>query len=293
MLTSALNHYRNQQQITAAGLLEARKAGKRGPREVAKVVTAYQVAAAREAVAALPLMLDEQNIPDAPVGAVAISGLVGRASDGRPLETLFGQAETDTQLALMVATQLQDIARLAAGIGVAARPNVGGYARMLNPPSCSRCAILAGKFFKWNTGFQRHPRCDCRHIPSTEALAGDLTTDPRAYFNSLSAADQASIFGKANAEAIREGADIGRVVNAYRGTSTTALETAKSARFRDGVGAPRPPVPDGQPDLLGFLPASARADRSGFSYPTPEGIYQIATSRAEAIRLLREYGYLL
>ena len=78
MLRSALEHYRRQQQLTAAGLLEARRASKRGPLQVAKVVAAYQVAVARDAVQAVPLMLAEQGIPDEPVGTVSLSGL------GRP-----------------------------------------------------------------------------------------------------------------------------------------------------------------------------------------------------------------
>lgn len=283
MLRSAVEHYRRQQVITAAGLLEARRAAKRGPFEVARVVTAYQVAAARDAVESLPRMLAEQGIPDAPVGPVALAGLAGRASDGRPLDSLFAQSSSDAQLGLMVATQLQDVARVAAGIGIVSRPNVTGYARMLAPPSCSRCAILAGKFFKWNTGFQRHPRCDCRHIPSTEALAGDLTTDPRAYFNSLSEADQAKTFGKANAAAIREGSDMSSVVNASRGVSTAGRVSAPLAS------AAARGVQSGMPDLLGgvqFAPAT-------LSRLTPEGIYSIAPNRAEAIRLLRLHGYLL
>lgn len=63
----------------------------------------------------------------------------------------------------------------------------GGYVRMLNPPSCSRCAILAGRWFRWNDGFQRHPQCDCVHIP---AKSGDwardegFESDPYEYFES-------------------------------------------------------------------------------------------------------------
>jgi hypothetical protein len=276
MLRSALEHYQSQQRLTAAGLLEARRAAKRGPMQVARVVAAYQVAVARDAVQAVPLMLAEQGIPDEPVGDVSLSSLAGRASDGRPLDTLFAQATSESQSALMVATQLQDAARIAAGVGITARPNVHGYARMLVPPSCSRCAVLAGKFFKWNTGFQRHPRCDCRHIPSTEALGGDLTSNPRAYFNSLTADDQAATFGKANAAAIREGSDVGQVVNAYRDTYTTVTATAaapvsllQGIRFNTRA-----------PDAVGRL--------------TPEAVYLVAgDDRVEAIRLLRLHGYLL
>lgn len=284
MLPSAIEHYRRQQVITTSGLIEARRAAKRSPLEVAKVVTAYQVAAARDAVDSVPLMLAAQGIPDAPVGPVAISGLVGTASDGRPLESLFAQARSDAQFKLMVVTQLQDVARVAAGIGITSRPNVGGYARMLNPPSCSRCTVLAGKFYKWNAGFQRHPGCDCRHVPSAEAMAGDLTTDPHAYFNGLSEADQAKTFGKANAAAIRDGADMSSVVNASRGTSTTALITSEGTTRR-GIAGQR----------LGNFAKQPGSRYSVSQNPrlTPEAIYQIAPTRTEAISLLRANGYLL
>lgn len=53
-------------------------------------------------------------------------------------------------------TAIADAARMAAGVDVASRRQVG-YVRMLNPPSCSRCAILAGRWYRWNAGFARHP----------------------------------------------------------------------------------------------------------------------------------------
>ena len=112
-----------------------------------------------------------------------------------------------------VLTQLADDRRAVYQADIVTRPRVGGYTRMLNPPSCSRCAILAGKWFRWNQGFQRHPQCDCLHIPASENVSGDLTTDPYAYFKSLSPEEQTRRFGRIEARAIREGADIFRVVN--------------------------------------------------------------------------------
>src|SRR5690348_18342012 len=37
---------------------------------------------------------------------------------------------------------------------------------LLNPPSCQRCAILAGRWYRWSQGFLRHPRCDCVNLPA-------------------------------------------------------------------------------------------------------------------------------
>ena len=106
-------------------------------------------------------------------------------------------------------------------------------------------------------------------MPAAEQVAGDLTTDPRGYFDSLSKAEQDRHFTKAGAEAIREGADIGRVVNARRGMDV-AGGRATRARRRTTT------------ELAG------RRQRL-----TPEGIYDIATDRDEAIRLLRRHRYLI
>ena len=109
--------------------------------------------------------------------------LAGVASDGRPLvsllrspvtevKTLIGQGVGDpvnvavARLDRIVRTQGVDANRAAESAVVAARTKVGGYVRQLNPPSCSRCAILAGRWYRWNKGFQRHPHCDCVHVPA-------------------------------------------------------------------------------------------------------------------------------
>src|SRR5690349_7711437 len=168
MLTSALEHYRRQQRITAAGLVAARRVERRGPLAVAQVVTAFQMLAARDAAESVAPMLEEQGIDATAAGEVVVASLAGVASDGRPLDTLFEQAGNAYTFGLMVTTQLQDAARSAASVAIAVRASAGGYVRMLNTPSCSRCVILAGKWFRWNAGFDRHPKCDCRHVPSRE-----------------------------------------------------------------------------------------------------------------------------
>lgn len=292
MLTSGLEHYRRQQRITVAGLQAARRAKPQGSVAVARIIAAFQLLAARDAVESVPLMLAEQGIADDPVGEVNYGTLSGTASDGRPLDTLFDQAQADAQFDMMASTQLQDVARIAAGIAIVSRPTVQGYVRMLNPPSCSRCAILAGKFFKWNAGFERHPRCDCRHIPSSEALAGDLTTDPKAYFDSLDEAEQRRIFTNKGAEAIRDGADPIQVVNARRNMASVGDDylVARGGKVRGGSGAG--PAPAEGPDLLGFLREAGSGVATGPGRMSPEGIYRVAKSRGEAIALLRANGYI-
>lgn len=144
------------------------------------------------------------------------------------MTALEARASAGAWLSGVALTMLADTRRDIYQADIVQRPQVTGYVRMLNPPSCSRCAILAGKRFLWNQGFQRHPNCDCIHIPASEQVAGDLTTDPYKYFESLSAKDQDRIFGKYQSQAVRDGADIYRVEN----TRMRGLGTAKgNARY--------------------------------------------------------------
>lgn len=112
---------------------------------------------------------------------------------------------------------------------VAAHPTATGYVRMIHAGACSNCIILAGKWFRWNTGFQRHPSCKCTHIPARES--GDsLLTNPYEYFGSLSREEQDRAFGENDAEAIRQGADIYRVVNT-RARGLSSGRTWQSRRY--------------------------------------------------------------
>lgn len=144
---------------------------------------------------------------------------------------------------------------------------------MLNPPSCSRCTVLAGRFYMWNEGFARHPNCDCLHIPSSESVSGDLVVSPDAYFESLTPRQQDKVFTKAGAQAIRDGADISKVVNARRGMQKaqvfgrdTLVTTEGTARRRNAGRAP-----------IRLM---------------PESIYDQAKDRPDAIRLLKLHGFI-
>lgn len=117
----------------------------------------------------------------------------------------------------IVKSGINDTARGAVQSGMQARPACAYYVRMLKGKSCARCAVLAGRRYRFATPFRRHKRCDCTHIPGPEDTPGDWATDPKAYFRSLSTEDQDDLFGKAGAEAIRRGADIAQVVNAESG----------------------------------------------------------------------------
>jgi hypothetical protein len=86
-----------------------------------------------------------------------------------------------------------------------------GWVRQVNPPCCSRCAVLAGKWYSRND-IMPAPRCDCLLIPSQENVAGDFTTDPvelhrRGLINDLS---------RDQAKRIADGADPVKVLNEGR-----------------------------------------------------------------------------
>src|SRR5690606_32784856 len=148
----------------------------------------------------------------------------------------------------------------------------GGYTRMLNPPSCSRCAILAGRWFRWNDGFQRHPQCDCVHIPSKSgqwARDEGFVSDLYEYFNSLSEADQARLFVKVGAQAIVAVDNIIKVEIAMRG------------RGRDKI------TPTASTGLRGICRGR------GTRLPS-DGIYERAGGdRYPALRMLEPCGYVL
>jgi hypothetical protein len=143
-----------------------------------------------------------------------------------------------------------------------------GWVRMLTPPSCSRCAILAGRFYRWSDGFERHPNCDCTHIPATRDIAPSIVVDPVAYFESLTPAEQDYYFGKAVAQSIRDGANMEQVVNAT--TKPGAMFESANGKRYTRVGA-----------------------RNGIVRPTPWQIYRDAGGdRGRAVELLRQFRYL-
>lgn len=288
-----------------------------------------QHAAATEGAAYIPRALSAQGIATAAAGAVEPAMLTGIASDGRPLGSLlYGAVATSGQalnagaaapvalrqgwgwLQRAVSTQVADAGRVAEFTGMVARPQVTGYVRMVNPGACARCIILAGRTYKVE-GFERHPACRCVHVPSAEDSPGDIGTDPQAYFDSLSPAEQDRTFTKAGAQAIRDGADMSQVVNARRGMYTAQVNKAgwrpRGRATRREVYGHRLFTTDEGTTRRGHAYRSMRqaqwardeVKRSGERYARlraprlmPESIYEVATDRADAIRLLRLNGYI-
>jgi len=248
-----------------------------------------------------------------PGGQLVVGAFAGQAADGRSLTSLLyepwietawrlanGQSKPEAMngglatLIRQVGTEVPDAGRGAVGVSLAGNRAASGYVRVLTPPSCSRCVILAGRHYRYSSGFQRHPRCDCVNLPVAGTRAGHLTTDPDEYFHSLGRAEQDRIFTAAGAQAIRDGADMSSVVNARRGmytadayghrlASTYDATTRRGAFFR----SERKRAID-----RGLIPPSGTGFRLMTPRLLPEEIYKQAGNRDELIAMLRRYGYI-
>lgn len=247
-----------------------------------------------------------------PAGQLAIAAFTGQAADGRSLTSLLyepwietswrlaaGQSRPDAMsgglatLIRQVGTEVPDAGRGAVGVSLAGNRAASGYVRVLTQPSCSRCIILAGRHYRYSAGFQRHPRCDCVHLPVGGPHRAPAL-DPEDYFHGMPRAEQDRIFTAAGAQAIREGADMSSVVNARRGmytaeaygqrlASTYDATTKRGAFFRS----------ERQRAIeRGLIPPSGRGFRLTTPRLLPEEIYKRAGSRDEAIAMLRRYGYI-
>lgn len=305
---AAVEHYRTIQVMQADAISRARLAWRRiqpndisGSWEglveanVSPSVSKAQVAAAVAGSEYSAKTLAQQGAYSAPVEFVDPTAFGGYAADGRQLDSLLAAPAYRTKsligegvsvsaalqrgqmlLDLIVRSTVTDAARQAASVDIAARPGVS-YVRMLNPPSCSRCSILAGRIYKWNKGFRRHPACDCVHVctmvaDQAEAFANGLIDDPYEYFKSLDEAAQDRVFGRGNARAVRDGADIYQTVNSARGLTKSGVFTLEGTSKRGYAN--------------GVL-------KRGQKRMTPDTIYRLNPTREAALADLKAQGYIL
>lgn len=244
---------------------------------LALIVGSAQLGAARAGAAYVAAALAAVGADLEADGNVNPHRWAAAASDGRALDSLLfsavirvkariGVGESPAEaleagrkrLDLLVRTQVADADRGAAGVAIAARPKVG-YVRFVSPPCCQRCAVLAGRTYRWNAGFARHPKCDCRHWPAAE---GEI---PNGYKSSI-APTEIKDLTEAQRKAIGDGADVNQVINSHRA---------------------------GRRTKSGLYTSEGSILRKGKRRLTPEAIYRLSASRDEAIALLRQYGYLL
>lgn len=198
-------------------------------------VVAGQVAAAEQSAGYLEAVSLAQAVdaPKAKVNAQAFSGVMldgrevgpalyggvtttkARIAQGWPLEQAFQSGATF--LGLIAKAAVQDMGRQSDGTLAVGR-HYQLYVRVINAGACSRCAILAGKS-SYRVAFKRHPACRCTAAPVAggEDIPEGMFAGPHDYFESLPRDEQDRVFTKSGAEAIRQGADPAKVVNARRG----------------------------------------------------------------------------
>lgn len=281
-----------------------------GPR-MTSLVTAGQLRAASRVDSSFTEILSEQGLSPKADLKVNPAGLVGVASDGRGLESLLYQSLVHAGIALnlgkpaalalsdgwdflegAISTQVADAYRVASSVQTLVTPSTTRSARVVNPGACSRCIVLAGSISYSLEAFKRHPKCRCINVPTNGLNAGDVGTDPLDYFNSLTEAQQDHTFTRDGAQAIRDGADIGQVVNARRGMTTTAdgRKITSEGMTRRGYAHH---VMGQNPNWRQQVGNSTTRFRVKAQRLMPEQIYKIAGNQAEAKRLLKAYGYLV
>ncbi len=309
MLATAPKYYAEQQHLSALAVRQLR--GASSISEVLRLLAVYQATAALLALEHGAEALREQNIPDSgpSVNPTAFTVIPSAPS-------VLDDVDSGYQFDRIVASLVADSGRSAMGAYAASRDADGiGHIRELRAPSCARCAILAGRWYRWSEGFQRHPRCDCTMIVARRSVA---TRDPFGAFERGEIGSYRTMpdgsrrfeqgLTRAQRQAVEDGADISQVVNASKGMQTVSFAGRRVRVTTEGTTS----------RALAFRPLSSRGTRqvdAGFasritaSGPearrvtqtvaraprlTPEAIYRISPNdREQAIRLLRANGYIL
>lgn len=200
-------------------------------------------------------------------------------------------------LVLRARTMIADTQRAAAMVSAKGMDYYASPVRCLNPPSCGRCVVLAGKR-SGPEAFERHPNCDCTVCYADNPPEGAYP-DANSYLNDLDDDQLARVLGsKANARAWRDGADLSQLVNAYRrkGDVRTAQIYDRKVKYTTEGTTKR-----GWASWAMRNAGYAKEYRKNGGFYTrvdrprlmPESIYRIAKSPEESQRLLRNYGWIL
>ncbi|MGC4918637.1 hypothetical protein [Streptomyces albogriseolus] len=241
-------------------------------------------------------------------------GVRRRLAAGLPPEEAMIGGLVD--MTMYASTAIADAARSADQVAMTAHPQCVAYVRVVQLPACSRCIILAGQMYRHSEGFLRHPRCDCQTLPLREDEWPDVP-GPRALFDQLDKEQQQRTFTVAGARAIRQGGDIGQVVNARRGMSTANVggrdvQVTSEGITRRGIAGARlitgdptrltAPRTGGDVRVVSEWTRRTSTGRTqlvrlrGARAPRlmPEEIFRVADGdRDEELRLLRRNGYIV
>ena len=218
------------------------------------------------------VMGDGREVAPALFGAMtSTKTLIGQ---GVPPMTAF---ESGARFIAMIASSaLNDLGR-SADRTLAAGKGYTSYIRVVGGSACSRCAILAG-IYSGESAFARHVHCQCTTCPipheGKKAPSG-FHDSPQSLFDSLSKKDQDRVFTNAGAEAIRNGADPIKVVNARRG--------ANGIQYSGGFNPPTNPAAARR--TLTPMTIGQKADGSPLQvYTTAEGRYRGDFRKSENAR---------
>lgn len=183
-----------------------------------------------------------------------------------------------------IASEVADTFRTASQVEVVAGEEWQNYVRMLQLPSCKRCAVLAGRIYRDLDGFDRHPGCDCVHIPVQDWAEAEERGLVGSFADAVEDNDVLGL-SKADRRAILYGADPVTVVNATRGTSQPGITNALTTEvFGRRVKA----------TTYGTTKRAKwrRDNPTRLVRLRPESIFANARDHDDAMRLLRLYGYL-
>ncbi|GAA4120517.1 hypothetical protein GCM10022215_24250 [Nocardioides fonticola] len=300
-LQQARSHRATQAAIAGAAAREVsqRIAARRSWSEILTLWASYQLAAARAAVQTMEAWSGRPATAN-PAALAGVSSLgfpiaepliatIDRVAPA-PAEPLPQAWWDDAAVFLasveqLIAAEVQDAGRTAASVEMVTWPRPQKYVRVLQPPSCKRCVVLAGRIYRDLEAFDRHPGCDCQNVPVDSldaALEEGLVVDPMILIEGGLVRD----LSVADRQAILDGADTSQVINATRGLSQPGITAAITTEvFGRRVKA----TTDGTTKRAAWR----RKNPTRLVRLRPESIYRFAESRADAQRLLKLYGYIL
>lgn len=299
----AERHHATQSSIVTAAVLAIRSLFRRR-RPLPEVVTtlaAYQYASATAAVNTMAAFADDRRPLTNPRAFQGVSSYGFPVSEPlvatidryvpAPPEALPAAWWEDTaafQRAVdqLVASEVADAGRTASQVEFVARPDWQNYVRMLKPPSCGRCTVLAGRIYRDLDEFARHPGCDCVMVPVQDweaAHDAGLVSSARDAFEKGLVHTRG--MSQADVQAILDGADPGQVINATRGLRAPGITAGlKTEVFGRKVKATT--------EGTTVRAAWRQANPTRLVRLRPESIYEHARDRDDAIRLLALYGYI-
>lgn len=251
--------------------------------DLVTLVSAAQLAAAQAAHGYVPALLEETGQPDEPEAAVQPRAFAGIAADGRSLGGLLRSAVVHAKDASgrgytasealdvggswldgLTQTAIADAGRSATQAEVAVRPQTG-YIRQVVPDCCGRCAVLAGRWYAYDAGFARHPRCRCFAVPASSSSRASSVAASRDQRDRLFSSGQVRGLTADQSSRIAGGEDPVKVINADRDMWRARVAEQRAA---DTAAAEAQVVRPGVEDLFARL-----------------------NSRVEALNALRSYGY--